>query len=937
MSAPLLASKLFVPLPPASLVARPQLLARLDGGVQSRLILLSAPPGFGKTTLLAQWIQQNHVPTAWISLDEGDNDPARLLSYLVAAFQSLEIDVSERVLASAQSPQAPSFHVPLTLLLNAASNHAQTSVIVLDDYHVICAPPVHQAITFLVEHMPLNLHLVLATRQDPPLPLARWRGRGHLVELRAADLRMTADQAATFLNQVMHLALQSDEIAKLQSRTEGWVAGLQMAALSLRAQPDVSAFVDSFSGSHRFIMDYLADEVLSRQPKPILDFLLSTCIVERLCASLCDALVDAPASRPAGDLQSSQAILEQLEAGNVFLSPLDHERRWFRYHHLFADIQRYRLKHDRPSSIAELHRRAAVWFEQNDLVAEAIHHHLQAGGFDAAAGLIEQAAPPLLWERGEATSTMNWLRALPDEFVAARPRLALLDGWLQLITVRLDQVERRLAQAEHALPQLAMLDRTPLASEISVMRAMVSNFRGDLARTIELSESALSHLPESNVLHRGMILGNLGGAHASCGQVLPAAHAFAEAAELGQQTDQMFLGLVSLAYLGEMEILQGHLHAAERAFRRALDWASEHGLNALPIAALANVGMGGLLLEWNRLEEAQHFVATGIASNEQQDKVLTGWGGMALLNGYLAAARISSIQGELDQAGEAIGKVRALAAKHMPESLSHIAAEQARLWLMQNDLGAAARWAEDAGLSANDSPTYAHEFEHLTLARVLIAQGRSVEAKTLLDRLGSASEADGRGGIVIQVMLLQALASHATGETESGLHLLENALSRAEPEGYVRLFVDEGGPMAELLRRMNRQQKGSEGVKSGGSPTGTKAYVHRLLDAFENTQGIHPSSPKATLSSFTPALRRTPNERSSFSGASVLEPSVESLSERELEVLNLVALGLSNHDIADRLTVTVPTVKKHLSNIFGKLRVANRTEAVARARETGML
>jgi LuxR family maltose regulon positive regulatory protein len=886
---PMLATKCFIPSPRANWIARPRLTQQLDQGSERKLTLLSAPAGFGKTTLLSSWIKQRHLAVAWLSLDAGDNDPGRFLSYVIAALETRHAGIGETAALLLQSPQR-SLESVVTLLINALSTRPDAMTLVLDDYHVVDAPPVHSALTFLLDHAPPQLHLILATRGDPPLPLARLRARGELTELRAAELRFTTHEASAFLNQAMALYLAPEQIAALEERTEGWIAGLQLAALSLQGRDAerISAFIQAFTGSHHYIMDYLVEEVLGRQPEQIQTFLLRTSILDRLSGSLCDAVTGQ---------NDSQTLLERLERANLFVFPLEEERRWYRYHHLFADLLRYRLHQSQPNRVFELQRRASEWYERTGLAVEAIQHALAANDFERAARLIAQAGGTML-RHGESTTLAGWLEVLPDDVVRSQAQLCVVHAWALLFAGQWDALELRLQDAERSVDahatQLPSAEIQDILGQAAAIRATVAINRGDIGRTIELCHQALEGLPENNLLVRGVVSLVLGAAYELSGDVVAASQAWSEASTLSQASGNTQAALTAIHALAKLQVIQGHLRQAAESYQQAMQLGVNQDGRPLPAVGAAYVGLGDLLREWNDLSVAARHVAQGI-------ELCKLWANMSYLaDGYVTFAHVFQAQGDaagaLDMIQQAERMVQMQQVSHW--IVSETATCQAQLWLMQGNMAAATRWAQEAGLRMEDEPGFGREAEHIAWTRVLIAQHRPAEAQQLLARWLPAAEAGGRIGHVIGMLILQSLALHAQDETAAALTTLERALSLAEPEGYIRTFVDEGEPMAKLLGRINVSREGGR----------LKDYVRKLLFAFGKEETLHPS-------------------------ALIAHPSlVEPLSERELQVLRLVAAGASNREIAKALIVTVGTVKAHMHHIYGKLGVQSRTQAIARAR-----
>jgi LuxR family maltose regulon positive regulatory protein len=865
---------------------------RLNQGMAYPLTLISAPAGSGKSTLLGEWLGQSAWPAAWLSLDEGDNDLVRFLNYLIAALQTIQPLSGEASLAALRSPQARPVESALRPLMNEMATAPDDFVLVLDDYHVIDAAPVHHAITFLLDHLPPPMHVMIASRVDPPLPLARLRARAQLVELRAADLRFLPDEAAAFLNAIMGLGLPADEVAILEERTEGWIAGLQLAALSLREQEDAARFLQTFTGSHRYIADYLAEEVLRHQSDNVQAFLLQTAILDRLTGSLCDAVTGR---------DDGQVMLEYLEASNLFTLPLDLERRWYRYHHLFADVLRNRLRQTQPDLVPELHRRASQWYERNGLMTDAVSHALAAQDFERAGELIERIARTL-WIRRELTTLLGWLEALPANMVCSRPRLAVSYAWALFAMGQWDRVEAQLQCAERALGTQATSapDELPgetrgMVGEMAAIRAAVACNRGQIAEAIELSRQALERLPEDDLILRGAVAGmialNLGNADNSGGEVVAASQVYARAAAMSRAAGDMHAVLFAASKLAQLQAIQGQLRQAASTYREALRLADGRDEYTLPAAGMAHIGLGELLREWNDLEGAKQHLEQGMELGQRGGDTAT------LSSGYMCLARVFQAQGEKAQAFDMIQQaVQFARASNVTWSMALAAACRAQLWLTQGNLRATIRWAEDSGLAVGDAIGYLREREYITWARVLISQNRHHEAVRLLAWLLGVIEKAALTGSVIEALVVQALAFDAQGDASQAYVALERALLLAEPEGYIRVFVDEGALMAALLR-----QAASRGIALD--------YVGRLLKTLEE----------------------------SASDLAQSAPLVDPLSERELEVLRLVAVGLSNQAIAEALVLSPGTVKAHIHNIHTKLGVSNRTQAVARARELDLL
>ena len=867
-------------------------------------------------------------PVAWLSLDEGENDPARFLTYLVAALQTIAPTIGEGVLGVLQSPQPPPTEAILTALLNEITTLPDQFVLVLDDYHVIDAKAVDMALTFLVEHLPPQMHLVIATREDPQLPLARLRARSHLTELRAADLRFTASEAAAFLNQVMGLSLSAADIAALEDRTEGWIAGLQLAALSMQGHQDVPGFIRAFAGDHRYIVDYLVEEVLQRQPEPVRSFLLQTSILDRLNGPLCDAVTGQ---------EEGNARLEALERGNFFVVPLDDTRHWYRYHHLFAEVLSAHLLAEQPDQVATLHRRASAWYEQHGSAADAIRHALAAEDFGRAADLVELAVPAMARSRQEAT-VLGWLKALPDELVRARPVLSVHYAGALLLSGELEGVEARLRDAEQWLDttadrgerlriapaaEMVVVDEAEfrgLPGSIAIYRAAIALALGDVADTVKYARRALDLVPEDDHHRRGSAAGFLGLAYWTSGDLEAAHRSYAECMARVQRAGHISDAIGCSIALADIRIAQGRLREAMSTYERGLQLATEQGATVLRGAADMHVGMSELHRERDDLDAAtQHLLRskelgehTGLPQNRYRWRV--------------AMARIREAQGDLDGALDLLHEAERLYVGDFFPNVRPIAAWKTRVWVAQGRLGEALDWAREQGLSVSDDLSYLREFEHITLARVLLARSKSdradrsmLEAMGLLERLLQAAEEGERTGSIIEILVLQALAHQMQGDISAALVPLERALTLAEPEGYVRIFVDEGPPMAVLLAKLHEHSRKRPRAALTNVPL---AYIERLLALLRGERVQEGISPAATSSSSAPAPAQ-----------SLLDP----LTERELEVLRLIAAGLSNRDIAARLVLALSTVKSYVNTIYGKLQVESRTQAVARARALHLL
>jgi len=892
----LLTTKLYIPPLRPELVPRPRLVERLDAGLHNKLTLISAPAGFGKTTLANAWLRSTGRPVTWLSLDEGDNDLGRFLHYLVAALQRIDGGLGQAARRLLEAPQPPPAELLLTELINDVAARPAPFVLVLDDYHAITELGVHEALSFLLDRQPPQMHLVILSRQDPPVPLSRLRGRGQVTEIRHGDLCFTVEEATRFLNQAMGLDLEASEVAALEAQTEGWIAGLQMAAVALQPRPAgreagrVARFLDGFAGQRHFILDYLADEVLERQPEPVHRFLLQTSILKRMCGPLCDAVLGRAADEE-GPLLSSREILEHLQRANLFVVPLDDEGQWVRYHRLFAELLRARLQERAPDRVAGLHLRAARWHEQNELLAEAVYHALQMPDSDLAAGIIERAIPRVRqWSGVDVALFQEWLRALPEEVLRARPRLRLFGSRVLYVMGQRERTERILGELEASLAEPSSIpEAKEILGAVLADRASYAAVRGDVRQAIELTDRALAHLPEGAMMHMRLSVA-LGMAHLRAGHVVEASRALREAIAAAEAADLGFVSAPVFCNLAEVQIVQGQLRQAAETCRQALDLAIVDG-TPTAMAGFPGLELGRILYEQNDLPAAERYVSESLELLGRSGTTDSFGIGHALL------ARIRQARGDGDGAAAAIRRAVQIAQGFDLRRVSTlIEAHQARIWLAQRRLEPAARWAWDYGRLGETE--YLREFEELTVVRALLAQDRPAEALAMLDRLLPPAEAAGRMGTAVEILALRALALQGLAQGDQALQMLERALHLAEPEGYVRLFVDEGEPMVQLLRR-------------AAGPGIAPRYAAQLLAVL--------CPPTA--------------ERPGVDMSSLIEP----LSGREIEVLHLLAAGLANPEIAQRLFVSLPTVKTHTRNIYGKLGVHTRKEAVARARMLGIL
>ena len=928
MSTPILATKLYIPPPRPINVLRPHLIERLNDGLARgcKLTLISAPAGFGKTTLVSEWIANCRCPVAWLSLDEGDNDLTRFLVYFIAAMQTIAPTIGEGVLDPLQSPQPPSTESILSTLINEISIVPDFFIFVVDDYHSIDSKPVDKALTFLIEHLPKQMRLVITTREDPDIPLARLRARGQLKEFRASDLRFSLEEAAEFLNQVMGLNLSVEDVAALETRTEGWIAGLQLAALSMQGLSDTASFIKSFTGSHHFVLDYLMEEVLQQQCESVQAFLLRTSILERLCGSLCEAVLLAP-------IGSGQKTLEYLEHANLFIVPLDNERCWYRYHHLFVDLLRQRLLRSIVSSTGEekrgmdedmdvhvLNRRASEWYEHNGSAADAIHHALAAKDFERAATLIELAVPEMRRIRQGATVTeLGWLKALPDELIRVRPVLSVAyayalfgagelgavetwlgnaERWLDSVDLNADMRERPVSKAA----EMIVVDEkefSRLPGMIALLYTAQALARSDMPETVKNARRVLQLAPEDDYLMLGGAASTLGLAAWASGDLAAACHMINDGMENVRRAGYISPAIGNAITLADIQIAQGRLHEAMATYERALQWAMEPGVPVKRGAADMHVGMSNLHYEHNDLQTALQHLLTSQALGQLAGLPQNPYRWCA------AMARILVAQGDLDGALDLIDQAERLYVGNFSPNVRPIASRKTRMWVTQGWLGKALGWVHEQGLSVDDDLSYLREFDHITLARVLLARFRCDRVNTsisgvlrLLERLQKAAEERGGKGSVIEILVLQAMAYQAQGNLTAALMSLQHALELAEPQGYARIFLDEDPSMMELF---------CEAATRGIIPD----YSGKLLEAFESEKMKSADKPVLTFA----------------------QPLIEPLSQRELEVLKLLRSDLSGPEIAQQLSVSINTFRTHTKNIFIKLGVNDRRAAIRRAEE----
>ncbi|HEX6302626.1 MAG TPA: LuxR C-terminal-related transcriptional regulator [Anaerolineales bacterium] len=910
MKTDLLASKLYLPPHRLDLVDRPHLLESLDAGLSRKLTLVSAPAGFGKTTVVSEWIRDGGHPAAWLSLDKKDNDLSRFLIYLIAALQRIDSGIGVDVQAALQESLSPHFEILLTRLISEMERLPGKSILVLDDYHLIDAKSVHDVINFLIEHLPPTIHLVICGRTDPPLPISRLRVHGDVNEVRTSHLRFTKNEVASYLNDLMGFDLSADGIAALEARTEGWIASLKLAALSMQGRHDWPEFIAEFSGSHRYVIDYLVDEIMARQPEEVQTFLCRTSILERFCAPLCEFVVGE-----SGDM----AIIDYLDRSNLFLIPLDDRREWYRYHHLFGDFLNQRLRESERDSIPELHRRASQWYENEGLVDEAVQHALAAGDVESAIRLVDGIAADLVVRR-ESNKLVKFVEQLPSDLCQGYPMLCIWHAWALYFMGQLEMVEPALAVVR------ANQNKVPEAINpgyMTTVRAFLANQEGDFLKSKNLTEQALEEMSNAGpdrtaLIFRGAAVIWLGLNHRLLGNLDKAKQLFMEAAKLNQKAGNYYAALASFEQLAQMAVIRGQLHQALDLYRSGLklaqNWTDTWGKPQRSLIAVAGpqLGLGTVLYQLNDLDGAEAQIQHSTNLFELGEL----WGRMY---SYTMLAYLKQARGEFEGSAELFGKacaiedsliVRPLNTSDLPSRtklailLSRAGPEMAHL------LTEASRRVENLEVHPNDevdfsSPSgYPREVIYSDLACTLIAKGRAAEALPLLTRLLEAAITMERHGDEIHYLVLIALAQHALGNTQTALDSLSQALTLAEPHSYVRLFVDEGLPMAELL---------NFAISQNISPD----YASNLLAAF----------PEDVLSAIP--IDKEPTVHTQM----LAEP----LSEREIEVLRLIAEGCKYQEIAERLVVSINTVRHHTRHVYGKLNVNSRAKAIGRARELNLL
>jgi ATP/maltotriose-dependent transcriptional regulator MalT/class 3 adenylate cyclase len=901
---PILETKLYVPPSRPDLVKRTHLFDRMNKDTNRKLTLISAPAGFGKTTFISEWISQNEIPAGWISLDKGDNDYVQFIHYIIAAFQNFDSNIGEPALIMLQSAQQPSIELIMTNLIKEITNIPYDFVLVLDDYHLIDAKQVHSIVEFLIDHQPTQMHLVITTRVDPPLQLARLRVRNQLAELRAIDLSFLTNEISDFFNKVMKLGLSIEEINILENRTEGWVAGLHLAALSLQGRDDKPEFIKTFAGDDRYIVDYLAEEVLNSQPAHIRIFLLQTSILNRLSEPLCDFVTNK---------KGSQQILDELERTNMFIVPLDNKRNWYRYHHLFADLLRQRLQKTENEQIKHLHLRASEWFKEHGYYSESIEHSLSAEESEMAASLMEENLDAI-WKHGEHTKFKKWLDKLPIDLLYSKPQLCIFQAWYLFAGGQYEAAERVLKSSEDSLnssdcsksgtkqPDLDPIldyDKLKFLGRAAAVRAFMAAHKGDVSGIIHYAQKALDILPEKDFSWRSSVAIVSADAQGFKGDMNAAYKARLKAWKVCEDSGDIYFTMIAALKVAITLRAQGRLQETVKICEEQMQFAKQNGIGQTVGVGWLLAIWGEVLVELNNLDEALNYANKGVKMTEDGgDLASLGWS-------YLCLVRILFSRGDLSLAEDTIQRCNNINAKFdMPPWITNlIAGWQVRIWLKQNNFEAISQWVEERELKTNwefkisNEMNYFLLIDYIVLARFQFAQGKLDDTSVLLQRLHELAKKKGRNEKLIEILILQSLVFRTDNNLTQSMTSLERALKLAEPEGFIRIFIEEGKPIAELLEKILASKKDIP-----------RAYVKKLLSAF--------------------SLQRQVKTESGY---------VEQISERELEVLRLIAGGLSNKQIMDELFISLSTVKTHIMNIYNKLNVHSRTEAIIKAKDLNLL
>jgi LuxR family maltose regulon positive regulatory protein len=937
MSVSLLVTKLYIPPQRANAVARPRLIEKLRSGMNrpSSITLLSGPAGFGKTTLLSELAAELQQPVAWLSLDERDNDPLRFWTYLITACQSVQAELGEAALALFHTPQPqPGETIPL-LLINDLARLEGGMLLVLDDFHAIQNPSIHETITFLLDHLPAQSHIVLSTRVDPPFPLARWRARNRLVEIRSQELRFSPEEALEFLNRTMSLNLSIEEVRALEARTEGWVAGLQLAALSMQGRNDIPAFIQDFSGSHVYIAEYLVEEVLQRQPQDVQAFLLQTSILERLNAALCESIVGRLERYNVPTLQPANDILRHIEHANLFLIPMDDEGRWYRYHHLFADLLQVRLQQVLPGEeISALHRRAAAWFEQAGMTAEAIEHARAAADYAQVVRLVEKVALPLILQ-AYITTVEGWVQAVPQEYFEGSPRINMALAWMNLLRGTPEQAEPYLQRLEAFFSASKSADEVPsLQGEWLALQSKLFNMEGRPAESRDLAIQALQILPQSEAHVRSMILVNLATAYQQMLDYDHAAETFQMIVRDAQSAGDHISETLGISGQAQMVLQQGRLRLAFEIASQGIKRLEASG-KTNPFGATLYGELGQIYYYWNQFDQSQSYLRRSM-----QNSGKSGYSDPEIYY-HVALSRMFQMRADWEASALEMQKAGDLARSVPPAMIrEEVISQQARVDLALGHLGAAQAALKMEGFSFEGGfgfpelapgpgglacpVSHPAGLLYNSALRVLLFQARTMQslenlnAGVALATIVLAGELQCQHlPVALETLLLRAQLYGELGDVRSRLADVARALELAEPEGFISSFVEEGLPIFAALTNL---------LESGLPGTVPSSYVQEILSAFPRTGPFETARGEQTALAAKQIL-----------AADESLVMVEPLTSRELEVLQLIAAGDSNRAIAEKLVITVSAVKKHCANIYGKLNVNSRTQAVARARQLGLL
>jgi LuxR family maltose regulon positive regulatory protein len=884
----LVQTKLYIPPLRPNLVPRPHLFDKLNAGLSGKLTLVSAPAGFGKSTLLSHWISQSEINFCWVTLEENDNDIIRFLAYFIAALQTIDVAVGDQLLSLFHSSQQEQVEAVLVPLINQVAQTKNRFALVLDDYHLIESQDIHQGLSFWLEHQPPTMHLVIAGRSDPPLPLAKMRARREMTEIRESDLRFSIDESDNLLNQFLGLNLSREDIKAMVNRTEGWIAGLQLASIALQGKKDMSGYIQGFTGSQEYIADYLSDEVMNHQSKQVQEFLLKTSILEHLSSQLCDAVTEQ---------KDSQQILQQLRSSNLFLTPLDDQGQWFRYHQLFADLLHQRLLESHADEVPHLYLKASRWFEEKDLLAEAIEYALRGSYFDRAIALLESAAEETI-KSSEIATFMRWIEKIPEDLVRSSVTLSIYYAWALLIRNGRPQV------AESYLESIVLQD-SQVISRLMAVKSMLSMYQRQYPTAVSLASQALEELPEDDILFRDLAAWNLSAALFMSGDKAGGEAILEEVARVSLRRGNLLVAVIALCRLALARMQQGELHKPKELFQQALEIATDDQGNMLPVACEALIGLGTIHWEWNELDLAHEYLLEGIEFSKK-------WRQQPAITGYVTLAHLNQSQGDVTLAGQMMEKAKALASGTVATEADdrYVALQQAHLWLQQGNLPAARRWAHECGF---DDDTYQRElqtsdnigadlirhYELIVLARILIAGKRLAEALELVDRIFPFMEKMGILEKMVEIHILKAIIYRGLVKSNRANSSLATAVSLAKPEGHIRPFLEEGSVLVRILKSVAAQRVETE-------------FIQDILSAAFD-------SPSASIKH---------GKR-----LELLEP----LSDRELEVLQLLATDLTVPEMADKMYLAVSTVRSHVKNIYGKLNVHSRYEAVHKAQEYGLL